>query len=330
MFSFGKKDRSYFVVRGANLVKQKLEDEAMHRMKIQEKVALRNSEILSGHIEISDSVPEKMKKMVTENKKNIRKVIESIASEAEENEYKLIEQSLNKMRFSKIDRQRLDNFFSSQKNLTLSFNSLKLVIDIFSKVNETVKQEIEAFKKVGREAYSQALLKHSILVYELTRFVINYIDSFNLQGVAELEAVEKEVLKDIHDNKDRELQQRKNLENNSSNVDLSVQKMAFRMSEDRLEILELIEKKWEDFFTKVRSLENSLPTIKNLSGNLKIVQSNAERQIDIIQLITALQVLDSNLTILQEIAGLKAIELEPLTPQDACLLLGLSDTQTHK
>ncbi len=68
------------------------------------------------------------------------------------------------------------------KKINLSFNSLKFTIDIFLRINEMIKQEIQVSRRKNPERYTRDLLKNSILVYELTRFVIKCIEDFELEG----------------------------------------------------------------------------------------------------------------------------------------------------
>lgn len=327
MFGFRRKDRDYFLSKGEKLIERELESEASYMVKVQEQIELKNSEVLSSSIENSDTIPKKVKKFVAQNQENMRKVIMGIAIAAEENEYKSVDEAFRKIRFSKIDRQKTERLFDSQKKLTLSFNSLKLTIDIFLRINEMIKQEIQVSRRKNPESYTRNLLKNSILVYELTRFVIKCIEDFELEGITDLEGIRSEMLEEIENNRQKEIQQQMNLKQPNTNVSKNTQEIAIKASEDRLKILALIEKKWDDFMRKVKAVQNSIPDIKNLVPDLKVIQSNAERQIDILQLIATMQVLESNLNLLQGITSIREIELAPLTPQDACFLLGLENVE---
>jgi len=319
---FRKKSRDYFLNKGEQHFKKELSDQVDYVVNFQNKIELTNSDILSNNILSKESVPYKVKKYVSKNKENLLKIIAGIALTIEENEYKSVERALEKIKFTKLDRKKIDNLLSAQKTLSLSFNSLKLTMDIFLNINKRLKEGIESSKNIDRDKHTKELLKNSILVYELTGFIINYINSFGLNGINDMEEIKAEVFADIEQSRNKENLLHDDLRS-KKDVSSDIKEMTLRASEDRLEALNLIERKWDEFNNKIESIRNGVSAVKHLIPDLKVIQANAERQIDVLQLIFTMQILESNLKLLQGIANIREIELAPLTPQDAAILLGL-------
>ena len=234
------------------------------------------------------------------------------------------------MSLSKIDINKANRLITSQKTISSSFNSIKLSIDVFLKINKRIKEDIELSKGIDNNKHTHELLKNTVLVYELTGFVLDYISSFNLDGTKELADIKNEIFKEIEINRRKEhhLEMEINSESNQGSED--VKSNAIKAIKDRLTIYDMIESKWKEFYNKLNNINESIVQVKNIVPDLKIIQRNAERQIDVLQLIYTMQLLESNLNLLQGISSITKIELAPLTPEDACVLLGFDNFSIKK
>ena len=148
---FRRKSRDFFLNKGEQHFKKELTDQVDYVVKFQNKIELTNSDILSNNILSKESVPYKVKKYVSKNKENLLKIIAGIALTIEENEYKSVDRALENIKFTKLDRKKIDNLLSAQKTLSLSFNSLKLTMDIFLNINKRLKEGIESSKNIDRD-----------------------------------------------------------------------------------------------------------------------------------------------------------------------------------
>ena len=70
MFFFNK-NRQYFIKKGEKLVKKELDKRIDYLFKIQNKIELKNSDVLTGNIAKNRSIPKRVKKKVENYKQNL-------------------------------------------------------------------------------------------------------------------------------------------------------------------------------------------------------------------------------------------------------------------
>ena len=325
LWPFNKKpieyNREYFLTKADQLVREQLMEQVDKVLDLQRMVSLKSSEILSDSIAKSNSktIPKRIKAFVSGNSVIVRKIIEGVALEIKRNEFKTIDQVVNKMDLAKIDQIRITKFFDAQKSFNLSFNSLKLTIDIFMDLNNKILEELSNSSDAAKNIRFR--LQNAILVYELTSFVVEYIEKFELTGIDNIIAVKKEVFDDLDANSQLDSDIRASIERAS---DISTKESTLRDLENRKELRQSIKVQWDSFVDRINTAKSQVSSVKGFLNDLKLTRDNARSQIDILGLFAMTRLMKENISCIERISELRNMQLAPLTPVEACGLLNIS------
>lgn len=325
LWPFNKKpikySREYFLSKADQAVREQLMEQVEKVLDLQRMVSLRSSEILSDSIANSNAktIPKKVKSFVVGNSALVRRIIEGVALEIEKNEFKSIDEVINSMDLAKIDQIRITKFFDAQKSFNLSFNSLKLTIDIFMDLNNKVLEELS--NSTDAASNIKARLKNAILVYELTSFVVEYIEKFELTGIDNIIAVKKEVFDDLDANSQLDSDIRASIERAT---DANTKKSTLRDLENRMRMRQSIKEEWDSFVTRINTAKSQVSSVKGFLNDLKLTRDNAKSQIDILGLFAMTSLMKENITCIERIGDLKNMQLAPLTADEACKLLNIN------
>jgi len=319
--SVDEKIRAEFLFKGKILMEKELEQEVDYVIRLRDEYPLSNTDILTDNIIMNKDLPSQIKCNIREYCENVKKIIHATTYFIEENKFNSVEDAISKTELSKFEKDRILNLLQSQKMINYSFQTLRVTIELFSKINENIlikiKNECHSQDKIGQ---SKLYLKNAILVYELTNFLVNYIETFGLLGVNELRAIREDVFNDIEKNKRDD----EELTNRLFQVSNEMRDSIMKDINNRKQIRELIKKKWNEFDTKIDSLNKGVASAINFLSELKVIRDNAKNQISVLQIIATIQVLEKNFEIARGLTFMNKISLAPLTPVDACNLLGIS------
>lgn len=320
-----EKDREEFLAKGSKVLESELKKEVDYALGLQNQleVELRNVEILSTSIVANKNLHENVKKQIRQYGENLQKILLATADFIEEKKFASVDEAVNALDLSKYDKNKISRLLAAQKNIAFSFQTLNVAIELFSRVNETL---LEKIKQSGNALENMKFrLQNAILVYELTQFVSNFIQEFGLVGSEDIETIRKEVFKDIERLKIAD----ENLKAGLKDVSKETTDMVLSDVKNREVGRDLVKKKWEEFDERIKSIQEGVGSVKKVIPDLQAIRDNAKNQIEFLQIIATIQVLQSNLEIIKNLSFIKNFALAPLTPEDACNLLGINVQQTN-
>ena len=321
---FLDKMRDDFLNKGSMLVEHELETQVQEVIDVRKEYPLKNTEILSGEI-ITKDIPKAIKKKVIAHQENLRKIIYATAQYIEENRFDDIDKAIKDIDLSKLEVNKIQNLVNAQKKINYSFQTLDAGVEIFSRVNQNLLDKIKnndfEANQDGKMKKTGAYLANAVLVFELTSFIIQHLNNFNLIGIDDVEAIEKSVLVDL-ENAEKDDEKLKKDAINASNID--IKDNILKAIEGRDEVREVVRKKWKSFNEKIKSIENGVGKSLQMVEELKLVRDNARNQLDTLQIIATIQALEKNLEVFEGLAFMKKIELSPLNAKEASDLLGLN------
>ena len=176
----------------ASVIKSELDEQVTTVLDLKRSVSLGPTDILSDKVVALKNVPSHVRERIIESSQNLRRVIAGVAYFIEEEKIEQFDQMVAAYNGDLRHRERMEHFFSSQKKMMISYSSIHAVIDIFKRINQDVLSEFDTLQSnaVGSKQRAELHLKNAILVYEITSFVIGYLDQFSgLNGVKDFMAV---------------------------------------------------------------------------------------------------------------------------------------------
>jgi hypothetical protein len=251
----------------------------------------------------------------------MRRVIVGVASLIEDRKYKSAEEAIGQMQLAYVDRQRAIALVQADKRLHISYQALKTTIEFFANLNQVIIAKISMTPSPQME--TEMVLGNAILVYELTDFVISYIEGFAVDGVADIVQLHEETKRKITDIR----RQQTSLEQlvKSEAIDAAVRDQTLEDIASRAKSLNLLEQEWHVYIDSIQALDAEIGSIRRKISTLEVIRENARIQIELIQAVAMLQFLKKNIgTIEATVLTLERIKLVSLSPNRVRRLLGIN------
>lgn len=313
--------RNDFISKGAEHLENELDKGVDYFVEFQNRTELKNIDILSSNILQGEYANRKVKKQIANYKSNLNKIIYGVAKYIEDKKFSSVNEAVSNLNLATYDKNRVSKLLNFQKKLSFSFETLNVVIELFSAVNESLLDKIKSSESQYEK--TDLFLKNAILVYELIDFTHNFIIEYNLDGTDDIKNVKMEALEEIErTTKDDEILKEKL--SNSPNVSERTKKMVEQDIESRNSIRELVKEKWKDFDHKILAMQEGVKSAQSITFDLDVLKDNARNHINILHIIAAVQVLEKNIEVVKSFSHIKDVKLAPLTPEDACNLLGIT------
>jgi len=270
-------------------------------------------------------VPASIHQQISNLQIKFQTIINSVAVKIEDNKYKSAEEAIEDMqrrgRISAAQKNITQQLVSADKKLHISCQSLKVTVDFFTALNEHMVQEIETCKDSDQEY--RLVPGNAILVYELTDFVIKYLQSFETEGISEIYAVKSEIDRKIQKIK-TEIEELRN-RTQSDKIFPDIKQNILSNVAEREEAVKIITNAWNDYLGEVKTLSDETDSfIGNWLPNLELIRDDAKNQITTLDAVAIVRALKGNLNALKSVGkSLKTIPLVSLSPDRVRRLLGL-------
>lgn len=314
-----------YLERAAEYIVGEFDDQAGTAIDLTHKIELKNVDLLSDKLIAHRGVHDTIKQAIRERSENVRKIISGIAYLIEQENIHSIDEAVSRFgNLSLIDRRKVENLASSQKKLGISFSSISAVIDIFSLAMQKIAEE--ATRSDASAGHSAAIsktslyLKHSIIVYELTSFIIEYVSKFGLDGADDLRKVRDDVMEEIN----TLIKENRSIEARAAKEDPEMRDTLLENVRNKAEIYQTVIHQWEEMMKMVGGLEDSIKESKGILSTLTLLRDNARNDMGTLNVIATTAVVKNSLKSIDSFAArIKKYSPPPLNEKLARELLGL-------
>lgn len=268
----------------------------------------------------SSDLPKAVRDEILSLHGDIRDIIERISAQIEDGNYREAESAIQTMPMGKADRQRAIRLINADKQVHVSYQTLRVTVELFGELNQNVLAKIERETSPDRE--SNMMLGNAILIYELTEYVIRHIEGFTVVGNDDVETLNRE-------NQTRLAalrQQQKELEEQASEegIEPSARTHILEDIRNRDGAIDELEREWASYVSEIRKLHMTVGEIRAKVKTLELIRNNARLQIGVLQAVAMLRFLKQNSDAIQgTIEALKGFRLAPLSPNRVRRLLGI-------
>ena len=281
--------------------------------------------LLSTNIGKASNVPSQVKQQIVELQTKFSRIINSVAIHIEEKKYETAEQAIagmqEKQQLAVSQKEMMQKLVNSDKTFHISCQSLKVTVDFFTSLNEYVIQEIENCSDPDQE--TRLVLGNAVLVYELTDFVIKYLQSFKVEGVAGIQSVKGEIERKIQ-RIQAEIQDLKGKANRKE-IFQEVRENILSNVAERERAIVIMQEAWAEYLGEVKGIsDESTGFITQWIPNLELIRDDAKNQIGVLDVLVIVRVLKSNLIALKTaVTRLETMKLVSLSPDRVRRLLGV-------
>ena len=286
---------------------------------LRERLNLDDTDLLSATDSGKRDVPREVVDEVDRLRRDMREIIMDIAQRIEENNYRDAEQAIHDMPMARSERERAVSLVSADKRMHTSYRALQMVVEYFSELNQGVLDKIGREESPVREA--NMMLGNAIMIFELTDFVIRYVNQFRLDGSDDLTRLHESTKERI--NALREQQEALKDRASAPDIERAVREQTLGDIHARAAAVDALEEEWQKYLDEVATARSMIGQVESKIPTLEIIRDNARIQIDVLQLVAMLQFLKRNAEAVRgAIETLKGLRLAPLEPGRVRRLVG--------
>lgn len=308
---------------GSQALDQVVEKHLNQVMEIREKFPLNDLDLVTVKISQNKTLPEAIRNEVGNLRGKLRALIEEVARRIEERKYKSSEVAIQELKLSYTERERVNALINADKNVHISYQSLKIAVESFSEFNKLIIKRLEESEMAGNvQAERNLVLGNALLVYELTDFVITYVQGFKVKGVEEISQLHNDMLNKIKHlrQEQEELKQKAQ----SDEIDLPVREQILANIQARESSIEILTSEWDSYVKTIKELESDVDLVRKKLPTLSLIRDNAKSQINFLEAMAVMQIVKDSLdTLAKTIGTLEKIELVSLSPDRVRRLLGI-------
>jgi len=294
---------------GIRAISQTLDGHIERIRGIRANYRLDDSELLSSNISQAADVPAKVRADISELHARIRQIIEQVALSIESSKYRETETVAQNLP-GRSERERAIRLVEADKEIRVSYETLRLTVEFFSNLNSQILQRIE--QERSEERRTQMFFGNAIAIYELSDYVINYIETFSPSGFRELEALHQDTLRRVE--KARADQERLAASARRDGIEPAVRDGILNDVKSRGEALDAFQAEWDKYVAETKQFHSRVDEVHNRIPTLELIRENARVQLDVLELVSMLRFLRQNVDAVRAaVETLQGFQLAPLT-----------------
>jgi hypothetical protein len=280
---------------------------------VREHFPVNDLDLLSTRVGNIRNIPNEVRQRIAGFQTRVRKVIETVATDIEARKYARTEQDITNMDISANEKLRVNALVNAEKKLFVSFESLRETIELLSKVNVFILEKIdESEKNQDQSTERKMVLANALLVYELTDYVITYIETFSLQGVNDIKAIYQNELQKLQDLETQANDLRGRAQSATSK---QVRDATFEYAYNIQSSVAVMRQEWATYLNDINQLIASIRATRSMVSDLKLMRDSASLQIDFISSALTLGILRKNyLALFDSVRGLETLKLVSMNP----------------
>lgn len=312
--------------QAVSLVMDELDKQASDVVNLRNEFELENTDLLSTNLIANKSIHQTIKNKIIERSSNIGKIVAGTAFYIEEEKLNSMDEAVARIQGSAIERRRLVELTGAQKKISVSYSTLSAVIEIYKRAN---KSNLDAIKEIDRVdnsdkriRKSNLILKNSIIVYELTNFIISQIEQFGLHGLDELHSVRDEVLHSIDEAERFDKKRMKDTQN--SDMREEIRQGVISDIKNKEIFRERVKDKWREMIDRVSGIDADIKKARGFVSNMRAIRDTAASHIQHLNILATTQIVDSSINSINELSmALGNWELPALDERAAYELLNI-------
>lgn len=289
---------------------------------LKKKNAVSNFDVLSSQISNQDSIPKRVRQDLAQLHERIRRVIHSVAAEIENRNYASLEQITEDQSLDRAEQDQVNQLVEADKKFRISTQTLRLTVELFQKLNNRIKDRLEELGDSDAEQERALVVGNAVIVYEVTDFVIEYLQNFHPAGRDDIAEVHRTVKRELDDI--RRESERLRLMAEDENVSPNVRQNLLRQADSFIQGANLVHEAWEEYLEGTKEVEGRIQKTMDVLPNLLAMRQAAQVQLKLLSVMTITQMISDSLRDLSSsVALVEDITLVELNPDRVRRLLNI-------
>jgi hypothetical protein len=284
-------------------------------------MVLRNDQLVSSRLTTLKGINEDLRQSSSEVRLRINAVIHRAANDIEAQNIKSLEEAIAKKGLDGFLKPRADRFISGQRQLTASYRSLAIAVQVFQRINQELLIEIERVERNGdNRALIEMLLMNAIFVAETADAAAYLLEHFQLDGIPAIEECRRATLQDIEANENLDKSFVKTYGEDSYRDQRMIR------SRFRGEVRDL----WKGYMDNVAAIQANAREYAKKCDRFKAMRDNAIIQLAFLQIIQITGIVRANIQTANSFLEIGEIELKKVDEDTLYMLLGIDSGQGQR
>ena len=154
---------------------------------IQEKYAFSNRDIMSPRLIDNPKLTSEELTSLAELKRKLDNIIQEVAERVEKHRLMSYDDYTQRYDLNAYDQLRVNSLIGSVRDINKSIQKIKFTVENFSRCNKFIINELDECIAKGDFSRSRMfILGNMLLIYELSNYLINFLEKFKLEGVDDI------------------------------------------------------------------------------------------------------------------------------------------------
>ena len=286
---------------------------------IRSRYNIEDADLLSSRISQAPGIPAQVRADIGSLHAQMRAVIERSAALIEERGYLAAEDEIARLQAFAV-RDRAWRLVEADKQMHISYETLRLTVDLFGNLNSRILRRLE--RGVGPDRELQMMFGNAVMVYEVADFTINYIENFVLRGTDDIDELHEYMIQRIENARRAADEFSANML--ASAVEEHVKAGTLENTKYRQDALKIVEREWEKYVKETKRFSEQIGTVSTLLPTLEAIREDAWQQLNLLDIMAMVRFLKLNASALTAaVETLTKFKLAPLTPERVRRLLNV-------
>ncbi|MBX9667327.1 MAG: hypothetical protein K2X93_06895 [Candidatus Obscuribacterales bacterium] len=275
----------------------------------------------TGMFKPGTNVVDELKKETQTLHQRMKSLIEEVARLLENKQYTPLESRLAGSKLSAKERESASRLIDAHKQSNMSIRALRMTVEVFTSFNRRIIERLND-GNVDKKQEKDLILSNAILVYEISNFLIQYVENFKVWGLEEICKLQSEVNKRFDEQAKVEQQLRLDAERQA---DEQTKVRTLEQVASREQHARKIRQEWDAFVEEIQGLEGVKDRLEQRLATLRVIRDNAKNQITFVDLLTMTATVKDAITCLDAtVVDVEGLELVPITEDRVERLLSLT------
>lgn len=249
-------------------------------------------------------------------------LIEDIARRIESREYQAVELRMAGASMAAKEREAAIKLVDAHKQSSISVKALRMTVSIFKQFNRHIVERLSSARPEDRSREKELILANAILVYEITNFVVRYLEGFQVWGIAEIKNLQSDVNRKFDEQAKLEQKLREDAE---KQADETTRIRTLEQVTSREKHALRVRQEWDAFVAEVEGLQSIDERLTERIATLKVIRDNARNQVTFVDLLTMTATVKDAIECLEAaVVDVDGLEIAPITEERVERLLSLA------
>lgn len=282
---------------GYEAMQKMLDKHIDNLMALREQLAIDDIELLSTNIEKCKHVDRTAREKIASLNVKMHDLIQKIAASVGNVKYTTLMQDISGLGLSQVQKEKAAQLVSADKKVHISFQSLKLVIDIFYEINKLISIRLNDSQTIEPGINRNTTLGNALLVCEITDFTIQFIETYRMQGIDALHSIHRDKQNEINRWRSDDKVLLKTTK--SSTIEDCVRQDIITDISNREKNIKLLEQEWDAYMSRLKNLQGESDSVSKKAPSLRAIRDNAKAQINMLQAVVVSQIVQNNVRVIE-------------------------------